>query len=110
METGVKLRAIHCFHIGNRAETRGKQTLAVDWLREALRLGSTDGTVDIPTVRTALMDSFQQVLNYEENLPCLFSAQVTEKMVANSSAQLGAGTGGTEQLQFVHPAPYVREI
>ena len=69
VDTGVKLLDIDCFHIGYRAQALGMYTLAVDWLREALRLGSVDTTVDIPTVRTALMNSFGDVSCYEANVP-----------------------------------------
>ena len=73
----MKLLAIDCFHIGQRAHTRGKHTLAVDWLREVLRLGSKDETVDIPTVQTVLMNSFREVSD-EASVPFLFGPGVSE--------------------------------
>ena len=59
--TGAKLLAFHCLQIGVRAQFQGKYALTVDWLKESIRLGRIDGTVDIPSVQVELLKTIADV-------------------------------------------------
>ena len=59
--TEVNLLAFHCFHIGMRARNQRQYALAIEWLREAVRLARIDGTVDIPTVQSKLLRTIRDV-------------------------------------------------
>ena len=61
IETGTRLLAVHCFHIGRIANVQRKYTLAVEWLNEAKQLAIVDSTIEIPAVEAELFDVIKQV-------------------------------------------------
>ena len=73
VDTGLKLLASDCFFIGLRAKARGKYTLALDWLGEALRLAPVDGTVGNSAVKAALVDLCQEVSFDQTSFFCVIS-------------------------------------
>lgn len=63
--TAANLLASHSLDIANQARIGGQYALAIEWLREAIRLAKTDGTADIPTLRVELLSTIRDVSKYK---------------------------------------------
>lgn len=69
VRTRTKLFAVDCLYIGLIAKFRMEFTGAVEWLKVAKRLARVDGTVDVPTVQTELVDTIKDVNNFKAFQP-----------------------------------------
>ena len=107
--TGVTLVALDCLFIGFVAKFNRKNTLAIDWLMEAIRLAIIDGTVGVSTVRAMLMDTIKQVKSKTVRIQRL-SCQPRVYNFSISTAQLGKGKSRLFLLQLIHEARQVWRV
>ena len=61
IQTRAKLLASDCFYIGIVAKNDLQFNVAVEWLKEAIRLARIDGTTDISTAQTELIHIIKEV-------------------------------------------------
>ena len=64
IQTRAKLLASDCFYSGLVAKNDLQFNVAVEWLKEAIRLARIDGTTDISTAQTELIHIIKEVYSY----------------------------------------------